>query len=128
MKRLYYLSKARDHKAVPTWNYQVVHMRGKFQLIDNFEEMKAILAKQTHHFEQHQTPPWQLSDAPESYIQSECRGIIGFKIVIEQIEGKYKLSQNQSDENKQSVVHCLRQANHFPATQMAELIEKYLKN
>ncbi|WP_404800582.1 FMN-binding negative transcriptional regulator [Avibacterium paragallinarum] len=105
-----------------------MHMRGKFQLIDNFEEMKAILAKQTHHFEQHQAPPWQLNDAPESYIQSECRGIIGFKIVIEQIEGKYKLSQNQSDENKQSVVHCLRQANHFPATQMAELIEKYLKN
>ncbi|MFQ1022453.1 FMN-binding negative transcriptional regulator [Avibacterium paragallinarum] len=30
IKRLYYLSKARDHKAVPTWNYQVVHMRGKF--------------------------------------------------------------------------------------------------
>jgi transcriptional regulator len=36
-----------------------------------------------------------ISDAPVAYIDSMLRGIVGFELAIEALEGKYKLSQNR---------------------------------
>lgn len=37
-----------------------------------------------------------MADAPAAYIDGLVRAIVGFEITIENLEGKWKLSQNRS--------------------------------
>ncbi|TCP96220.1 PaiB family negative transcriptional regulator [Cricetibacter osteomyelitidis] len=121
----YYPTKQIDHKDVPTWNYQAVHCKGRLKLVENLEEMKAMLATLTAQSEHYQPRPWQLSDASADYINNECRGIICFEIRIDHIEGKFKLSQNQPPQNRQGVVNGLQTEGTSEAVKMAELIREF---
>ena len=47
--------------------------------------------------------PWAVRDAPESYIATMLRGIVGFEFAIESLEGKYKLSQNRDAADRAAV-------------------------
>jgi len=80
-----------EHPSVPTWNYVVVHVRGRARLVDE-PALRAILDDLVGRFD---PTGWRL-DAPEEYVQSALDAIAGFEISIEQLEGKWKLSQNRS--------------------------------
>jgi len=41
--------------------------------------------------------PWALSDAPEDYVATQARAIVGLELRISRLEAKAKLSQNRSD-------------------------------
>lgn len=64
----WYPSKKRDGKAVPTWNYIVVHVRGKMRFIDEHDWKLAMLAQLTHQHEKSQPSEWKISDAPDDYL------------------------------------------------------------
>jgi transcriptional regulator len=51
--------------------------------------------------------PWEVSDAPERYIEIMLRGIIGFRFVITRLEGKWKMSQNRDIRDRAGVVDGL---------------------
>ncbi|MEA2923807.1 MAG: transcriptional regulator, partial [Alphaproteobacteria bacterium] len=53
--------------------------------------------------------PWALSDAPETYIDVMLRGIVGFRIAITRLEGKWKMSQNRGMRDREGVASGLRQ-------------------
>ena len=38
-----------------------------------------------------------MDDAPEPYIAGQLKAIVGVEILIDRVEGKWKLSQNRSD-------------------------------
>jgi len=80
-----------EHPSVPTWNYVVVHVRGRSRLVDE-PALRAILDDLVGRFD---PTGWRL-DAPEEYVRSALDAIAGFEISIEQLEGKWKLSQNRS--------------------------------
>jgi len=80
-----------EHPSVPTWNYVVVHVRGRGRLVDE-SELRGILDDLVTCFD---STGWQLK-APEEYIRSALAAIAGFEIPIERLEGKWKLSQNRS--------------------------------
>ena len=80
-----------EHPSVPTWNYVVVHVRGRAHPVDE-PTLRAILDDMVSRFD---TTGWRL-DAPETYVRSALDRIAGFEIAIEQLEGKWKLSQNRS--------------------------------
>ena len=80
-----------EHPSVPTWNYVVVHVRGRARLVDE-PTLRSILDDMVSRFD---TTGWLL-DAPEDYVRSALDRIAGFEIAIEQLEGKWKLSQNRS--------------------------------
>ena len=80
-----------EHPSVPTWNYVVVHVRGRASLVEE-PALRAILDDMVSRFD---TTGWRL-DAPETYVRSSLDRIAGFEIAIEQLEGKWKLSQNRS--------------------------------
>ncbi len=44
-----------------------------------------------------QEKPWQIADAPEQYINAMIKAIVGVEIVITELTGVMKLSQNKSD-------------------------------
>mgnify|MGYP003674475057 FL=1 len=114
----WYPSKQRDGKAVPTWNYQVVHVKGSIEFIYDVEWKLALLEKLTNTQEQTQSAPWSMSDAPQEYIDRLQAAVVGVEIEVTGIQGKFKLSQNQNDENKSGVREGLTKTKH----PMADLI------
>lgn len=100
----WYPSKAETGRVVPTWNYAVVHVRGALTFFDDAERLRAAVERLTDHHERMRAGPWQVSDAPERFISSQLKGIVGFEIAIASIDGKYKLSQNRSEPDRDGVI------------------------
>ena len=53
------------------------------------------------------TPPWAVGDAPEPFIASQMKGIVGVEIPVARIEGKWKVSQNRPEADRAGVVSGL---------------------
>lgn len=91
----WYPSKAETGKAVPTWNYISVHARGPIRWVEDADWLRTHVGALSAAHEAGRDVPWMISDAPVAYIDSMLRGIVGFELAIETLEGKYKLSQNR---------------------------------
>lgn len=85
----WYPSKATTHKAVPTWNYQAVHVTGQVEVLTQCSRIIEILTHQTADFEASQPIPWSLKDAPEKYIQAITRAIVGIRVDITDIQAQF---------------------------------------
>lgn len=105
----WYPSKAIDGKVVPTWNYEVVHVHGTVRVTQEASELRAIVAALTDRFEAAQgAPAWSLDDAPDEYVDTMLRGIVGVELTVERIDAKRKLSQNRPVDDVRGVVAGLR--------------------
>ena len=103
----WYPSKAEHGKAVPTWNYSMIYVRGTIETFDEAEELRAHVTALTERFEQNAPTPWQVNDAPEEYLQRQFKGIVGLRLTINTIEGKAKLSQNRTKADQDAVIAAL---------------------
>jgi transcriptional regulator len=95
------------HPSVPTWNYAVVHAYGKPRLL-NDDELRATLHDLTTFYESGFAQPWSMDGLTDDYVSGMQRGIVGLEMVVTRLEGKFKLSQNQSAENRAKVIAHLR--------------------
>lgn len=121
----WYPSKARDHKAVPTWNYQAVHFGGRLTLLEDAGSTLAVLSELSRLHEAGQPRPWQPADAPPDYLQAMCKALKCFEFTIKEVEAAYKLSQNQSAENRSGVVSGLQAQGGAAAEEMAEKVQRF---
>jgi transcriptional regulator len=119
----YYPTKKENGKAVPTWNYVVVHVKGKISFIHEQQWIYNLIDSSTQEHETTQPSPWSINDAPVEYINKMLTAIVGLEIVIESIEGKWKLSQNQSETNKQGVIQGLIEQGQAQQIEVSELIK-----
>jgi len=119
----WYPSKKLTGKVVPTWNYIAVHAYGTAMVFEEAAKLKAHLAALTNHFERGYPLPWAIDDAPQSFIDSMCRAIIGIEIPLRKIEGKWKLSQNKSSDDRSGVINGLRAQGDSVSEVMANLVE-----
>ncbi|MER2604424.1 MAG: FMN-binding negative transcriptional regulator [Siculibacillus sp.] len=103
----WYPSKRETGRVVPTWNYVAVHAHGRLRLFDDPDRLAALVADLTRAHEQDRPAPWSLDDAPAEYIRAQLKGIVGFEIEIERLEGKRKLSQNRSPADRAGVIAAL---------------------
>ncbi len=91
----WYASKTEHGKVVPTWNYCLVQVRGKVSIHDD----PAWLARQagtlTDTHEAGRAQPWAMTDAPERFVETQLRAIVGVEIVVRELRGKWKVSQNR---------------------------------
>ncbi len=99
----FYPSKQVDGKVVPTWNYAVVHAHGKARVITDKAQLLAIVTRLTDTHEARRAAPWQVSDAPDDYIEQRLTGIVGIEIVVSERVGKFKNSQNRPLEDRAGV-------------------------
>jgi transcriptional regulator len=118
----WYPSKAEHGKVVPTWNYSVVHAYGHPELMEDKHWLRDHVTELTAQQEHGTAAPWAVSDAPESFIEIMLRGIIGLRIVIERIEGKWKMSQNREAKDREGVVRGLLARGAGGDLQMADLV------
>ena len=117
----WYPSKAATHKVVPTWNYIVVHAHGVLRAVDDAPWVHALVGRLTAHHESPQSAPWAVSDAPEDFVQQMLRVIVGIEIPVDSLVGKWKISQNRSQADRQGVAAAL-QAGTAEAQAMAALV------
>lgn len=109
----WYASKAETSKVVPTWNYIAVHVRGKIRFIQDKNWLLAHVSALTERNEKTVGASWQVSDAPQDFIEKLVTGIIGFEIAIEHIVGKWKIGQNRSSADQASMIKGLESGGHI---------------
>ena len=100
----WYPSKFQHGKAVPTWNYTMVQIHGTLRAIEDAEWLRAFVTRLTERHEGGRAVPWHVSDAPTDYIDAMLKAIVGIEIEVTRVEGKFKLSQNRSAEDRTGVV------------------------
>ncbi len=118
----WYPSKREHGKAVPTWNYVVVHARGRLTAIDDPLRLRPLLDELVDRHEGEFAEPWRVGDAPPDYIEKMLAAIVGIEIAVTALEGKWKTSQNQPDANRAGVVAGLRRSDTEDAAAMAALV------
>ncbi len=103
----WYAAKAETGKVVPTWNYVTVHARGKLTVIDDSAWIRTRLEALTCHNESAFEHPWAVADAPEGFTNRLLMEVVGIEIVITDIKGKWKTSQNRPETDRQSIADGL---------------------
>jgi transcriptional regulator len=121
-----YPTKQETGKVVPTWNYITVHAWGRPQMMDDTAWLRNQIDDLTRHHEAPRAAPWQVSDAPETFLAAQIKGIVGLEIPIARIEGKWKVSQNRNAADQAGVAAGLRGAGE-EADAMAALVAERMK-
>jgi transcriptional regulator len=121
----WYPSKKETGKVVPTWNYSVVHVRGKLRLQDNEKWLIEHLNQLTHVQEKTRDSDWQMSDAPHEYTQSMMRVLVGLDVEIDSMQGKFKLSQNRLEKDRLGVIQHLAESLDKQEVKLAKLSEQF---
>lgn len=108
----FYPSKAEHHKAVPTWNYQVVHAYGtiSFQHDDHAKRAAVGLLTRMHERRLNGKDAWRMADAPADFMQGMLDGIVAFRVTVTRLLAKSKLSQNRDARDYQGAVAGLRKS------------------
>jgi len=106
----YYPSKPEHHRHVPTWNYQVVHVRGAigFQHDERTKRAAVGLLTRTHERRVNGAAGWRMADAPADYMTQMLAGIVAFRITVEAVVAKSKLSQNREARDLRGAVEGVR--------------------
>jgi len=111
--------------AVPTWNYAVAHVHGRVELM-TADETRGLLDEMIERYESNRAVPWRLQlEGPP--LTAMLGAIVGFRVVIERVEAKLKLSQNRSAEDRERVIATLRADGYSAALESAEWMERYAR-
>ena len=123
----WYPTKQESGKVVPTYNYAVVHAYGPLKVV---EDSGALLRHLRALTGQHEAPfaePWAVEDAPPEYIHALLNGIVGVEIPLTRLEGKWKMSQNRGDADREGVIRALRQRQDSDSIEVAAEVEARLR-
>lgn len=103
----WYPSKHETHRAVPTWNYEAVHVHGRLSVHEDECHVRGVVARLTRRHEAGEPLPWKMGDAPRDYLDEMLRAIVGIEVRITRIEGKRKLSQNRTAPDREGAIAAL---------------------
>jgi transcriptional regulator len=126
----WYPSKAEHGKVVPTWNYVMVQARGRLRVLDDATWLRAFVSRLTDRHEAARVaqsdasapPAWAVGDAPSDYLETMLRAIVGIEIEVTQLVGKWKVSQNRPQADRDGVVQGLAAVPGSEAAAMAALV------
>lgn len=99
----WYPGKQRDGRVVPTWNYVAVQAYGPVEFFEDEGRLLDVVTRLTRQHEERRDHPWAVGDAPPPFVAAQMRAIVGIRIPITRLEGKRKLSQNRSPEDRAGV-------------------------
>jgi transcriptional regulator len=123
----WYPSKQETGKDVPTWNYIVVHARGPMRVIDDVHHVRAHLEKLVAKNEKGRPHPWQITDAPEDYVNKQLSLIVGIEIPLASLVGKWKLGQNRQMRDRHGMLQGLIEADTPETLAVAAEVRKTLE-
>lgn len=120
----WYPSKRETGRVVPTWNYVAVHAYGALRVFDDVDRLRSLVSALTDKHEAALPQPWKIDDAPAEFIAVQLKAIVGIEIPIARWEGKWKLSQNRPEADREGVVQGLRAAGDSSSLAIADLVAR----
>lgn len=102
-----------DAIQVPTWNYIAVHLIGKpvpVHYDDDPEGLHQIMDALITRFEPDYLPVWRAID--KSNQEKLMRGIVGFRMLVADVECVEKLSQNRTQRDADAISDALLSSGH----------------
>lgn len=114
---------AEPNQNVPTWNYVVAHLYGRVRVIHEPERLATIVSKLSAYYESSAPAPWRFEEANRGQL---LRGIVGFKLVADDIQLKFKLNQNHPEQNVVGAIEGLAAQQTDDAGAVAALMKAAL--
>jgi transcriptional regulator len=108
---------------VPTWNYVAVHVYGTVRIVEG-QSLRAALSRLIDNYEHSLPQPVHIGEIPEKELNDDLRGIVGFEIVIDEIQAAYKLSQNRDEQSYHNVIGQLEQGDEMTRAVAEEMKKK----
>jgi transcriptional regulator len=93
----------------PTWNYMAVEGSGRVQRLDEAESLEYLIrlsAEQEAYLAP--KPPWLPERLQPARLKQLLLGIVWFRVPVDALDGKAKLSQNRSQTDIRTVIAVLR--------------------
>lgn len=100
----WYASKAEHGRVVPTWNYTQVQLRGTITVHDDAAWVLDAVTQLTDLHEGQRDSPWAVTDAPEKFVQTRLKAIVGLSMVVSSVEAKAKISRDKPEADHTSVL------------------------
>lgn len=124
----WYPTKQTTGRVVPTWSYLAVHARGTARLVREPEQLLPLLERLIAANERplHGSDHWTAADAPASYLAPMLKAIVGFEIEITDLDGRWKLAQDEALQDRHGAVSGLQTLGGPHAQAMSELIQSTL--
>jgi transcriptional regulator len=99
-----------------------VHAYGEANIVDDETEQLQELEQMVKFYDNEYLKQW--SRLPLDYKLKLCKGVVMFKIIVTDLQGKKKLSQNRTDTDRQSIINAFSHSGdlneHTIAAYMAE--------
>ncbi|PWS27830.1 hypothetical protein DHW03_09645 [Pedobacter yonginense] len=111
--------------AASTWNYKTVQAKGLMRFL-SAEETLQVVKDLTDQYENPHTSPAAFKKMDDEYIQKHLKAIKGFEILVSKFDHVFKLSQNHSIKNQESIIANLEQTDDVLAQQVAEEMRRNL--
>lgn len=115
-----------DPKVASTWNYSSVHAKGKIKLLSD-AETREVIRELTDRYENPETSKAAFHHMSEAYIDKNLKAISGFEILLESINGVFKLSQNHPDVNRSAIIDHLSKSEDANDQQVADDMRKAIE-
>jgi transcriptional regulator len=112
-----------EELSVPTWNYIAIHAYGTLELIEDDAGKDALLWGLIQANDPAYSEQWR--NLPEGFRRTMLAGIIGFRIPITRIEGKFKISQNRPEVDR-SAVHAAHAAGTADQQALASWMQRLI--
>ena len=118
----WYPTKRETGKVVPTWNYAVVHAHGPLRIVEEAAWLRRLVEQLTNRFEAGRAQPWHVTDAPEDFVATQLKAIVGIELPLTRLRGKWKVSQNRMAADRSGVVEGLRALDNPGSRVVADLV------
>ena len=138
--KFYVDTKPATGKVVPTWDYAAVQAYGKATIYfdSHSEETAEFLMKQIDELSLHAETsvigyrdeesgspgPWGVSDAPPKFIELLRKAIVGIKIDVSRLEGRFKMSQELPEGDREGVIKGFRALGSEGGEEMARWVKE----
>ena len=109
-------------ESVPTWNYAAVHVCGKGTVVTDESHLRALLQELIAHFDSLYAEQWP--SLSEQYRARMVQHIVGFELTATRVETKFKLSQNRTRTDQESVIQSLASSSDSTVAAVAALMKQ----
>ncbi|QEH31880.1 Protease synthase and sporulation protein PAI 2 [Aquisphaera giovannonii] len=115
-----------EEGTVPTWNYAAVHAYGTLELVEDRDGLLDILRRSVAAYEGPRPEPWRF-DESAPHVENMLRAIVGFRIAITRLEGKWKLGQNHPEGRRRKAALALAVQADEDSRAVARIMEERLR-
>jgi transcriptional regulator len=109
-------------ESVPTWNYATVHAYGQGTILAADTDKHQVLAELISQFDSSYLEQWNSFD--DQYRSRMLNHIVAFEIPVARMQAKFKLSQNRTKIEQETVIQALSAAENSAVCGVADLMRQ----